>query len=179
MKYFGIYNNSGDVQTALAEFALAKPYVAIVSGALDYNTLEPQSANYIGVWSDDGQGTYTFQVLDGESFELGDVEIATSELYFNGDLTNMVFLLNRYFDDGFGGDCWKMTIYPVEGDYSDGVEYTFYGADTWEVQELLTEQDGSDYVYVDFDGSDTFTFRSNAHTPLSLNTINPEAPVGE
>lgn len=38
MKYFGIYANSGDVQTALAESALAKPYVAIVSGALDYDS---------------------------------------------------------------------------------------------------------------------------------------------
>ena len=61
-KYFGIYSNSGAVQTALDESALTNPYVALVSGALDYNTLEPASP-YIGEWSDDGEGTYQFTVM--------------------------------------------------------------------------------------------------------------------
>ena len=177
MKHFGIFNNSGDVQTAINESALTNPYVALVSGALDYNSIQPVGPSYIGVWSDNGAGTYTFQILDAQSFSLGDVEIATSELYFNGDLTNMRFDL-LYDEDGAG---WRMNIYPVEGDQSDGVDYAFYGEDSWEVQALATEQDSSDFIYANFDGSDTFTFGSHGAyaAPLSLNTINPEPPVGE
>ena len=177
MKYFGIYANSGDVQTALAESALAKPYVALVSGALDYNSIQPQSANYIGEWSDDGQGNYTFQILDVEGFELGNVGIATSELYFNGDLSEMTFELLRHYDDGQGFDVWHMYIYP-ESSFSDGLDYEFLGEDnwTWTVDELKTSSAGdSDCLSVYFNGTDTFTF-SDSSAPLSLNTINPEYP---
>lgn len=41
IEHFGIYTNSGDVQTALDLETLVNPYVALVSGALDYNSLEP------------------------------------------------------------------------------------------------------------------------------------------
>ena len=39
MNYFGIYANSGEVETALIEETLNKPYVAIVSGVLDYDSV--------------------------------------------------------------------------------------------------------------------------------------------
>ena len=61
-KYFGIFSNSGDVQTALNESALTKPYVAIVSGVLDYNTVgNEEPASYIGEWTDYGLGQYDFE----------------------------------------------------------------------------------------------------------------------
>ena len=178
MKHFGIYASSGDVQTALNESALTNPYVALVSGALDYNTITPAS-NYIGEWSDDGQGVYTFQILDAESFTLGDIEIATSELYFNGDLTNMLFFLNAYdVNDGLG---FKMCIYPEGGDSSDGVENEFTGADSWAIQEIRAGSGGqaSDGLAISFDGAGTFTFEDYSGGVLSINTINPEAPAGE
>ena len=181
MKYFGIYNNSGDVQTALNEETLVNPYVALVSGALDYNSIQPQSANYIGEWSYNGEDTYTFQVLD-DTYEYweGGVGIATSELYFNGDLSHMTFELERHYDDGQGFDVWHMYIYP-ESSFSDGVDYEFLGEDnyTWTVDELKTSSAGdSDCLSVYFNGTDTFTF-SDSSAPLSLNTINPEYPEGE
>lgn len=40
-KYFGIYESSEDIQNALNEGDILKPYVALVDGSLDYNTLEP------------------------------------------------------------------------------------------------------------------------------------------
>ena len=80
MKYFGIYNNSGDVQTALAEFALAKPYVAIVSGALDYDSQRaPRTAPYIV----DSLGN-EYEGIDNEyywSFEFTKPLSATFTLY--------------------------------------------------------------------------------------------------
>lgn len=41
MNYFGIYANSGELETALVEETLNKPYVAIVSGVLDYDSVIP------------------------------------------------------------------------------------------------------------------------------------------
>lgn len=38
-KYLGIYSTSGDVQTAIENEELKKPYVAIVNGELDYNSI--------------------------------------------------------------------------------------------------------------------------------------------
>lgn len=38
MNYFGIYNTSGDVKTALSEGTLNKPYVAIVGDEIDYDS---------------------------------------------------------------------------------------------------------------------------------------------
>lgn len=174
MKHIAIFNNSGDVQTALNEETIVNPYVALVSGALDYNSIQPYEPSYIGVWSDDGEGTYTFQILDAESFSLGTVKIATSELYFNGDLTNMQFWLTSYENDGWE---WQMIINPVEGDASERPEHMFYGAETWHITELVTDTASSDGIQVVYDGVDSFIFSSRAAgAPLSLNTINPGYP---
>lgn len=54
-KYLGIYSTSGDVQTAINNGELNKPYVAIVSGNLDYNTVENQP--------DYSQIPLTFEIL--------------------------------------------------------------------------------------------------------------------
>ena len=51
IEHFGIYANSGDVQTALNEEALVKPYVAKVGSDIDYNTL---SINGVYVVDSDG-----------------------------------------------------------------------------------------------------------------------------
>lgn len=47
MKHIAIFNNSGDVRTALDEQTLLKPYVALVSGSLDYNSVEPTPECYV------------------------------------------------------------------------------------------------------------------------------------
>ena len=62
MKHFGIYANSGDVNTALVEESLVKPYVALVSGALDYNTQEAEV--------DYSQMPLTLEFLESGTIEL-------------------------------------------------------------------------------------------------------------
>ena len=175
MKYFGIFNNSGDVQTALNESALTKPYVALVSGVLDYNTVQPQSPNYIGEWSDDGEGNYTFQVTDINYSFWGDwVKVATSQLYYNGDLANIEFYLQRIGDDD--EDYYWMAKYQVEdGEDSDSEEYELQLGDMWEINALMTQQGGSDCVSITNTETNDFVFCSNGEesAPLSLNTINP------
>lgn len=47
MKHIAIFNNSGETQTALDERTLLNPYVALVSGSLDYNSVEPTPECYV------------------------------------------------------------------------------------------------------------------------------------
>lgn len=99
MKYFGIYNNSGDVQTALAEFALAKPYVAIVSGALDYDSQRaPRTAPYIV----DSLGNEYEGIYNGENWHFNDFTkplSATFTLYSQDE--NVVTAATLYDSVGY------------------------------------------------------------------------------
>lgn len=170
MRHFGIYANSGDVQTALNEEILVNPYVSLVSGALDYNTLAP--ACYIGEWSDNSQGTYTFQILDSADAAWdGGVNIGQlTDVYFNGSQTNMDVQLQ------FDGYSWHIYLIPEGGGQSDGESYNFTEGtpDTW-VSNTMTDTGASTSpVSVDWDGTDTFVFTATQDYPLVMNTINPE-----
>lgn len=168
MKYFGIFNTSGDVQTAIAESSLTKPYVAIVSGAVDYNTVSAPS-NYMGTWSDNGEGTYTFHIDETLGFQDNWVDIATATLY-NSEDTEGSYTIKLKYDTT--NQWWVMYFYP-----DDGRTHEFEMSDTWGTS--LTVQTGvsdSD-VQVEFDGDYTFAFyTSSSDYPLTLTTINP---VGE
>ena len=170
MKHIAIFNNSGDVQTALNEETLLNPYVAKVSGALDYNSLQP--ACYLGEWSDDGEGHYTFQINDTGA-TAWDYPVNIGQLvnvYFNGDQMNMDVTLQ------YDGYSWHMYFVPVGGNPSDGVSYSFIqdNPDTW-ASDAMTDPDGSaSPVSVDWDSEDTFVLEATPDYPLSMNTINPE-----
>ena len=77
-KYLGIYTTSGDVQTAINEGTLKKPYVALVDGVLDYNTVENQP--------DYSQIPLTFEILsDGNISWLSKFDVdVTIEYSKNG-----------------------------------------------------------------------------------------------
>lgn len=168
MKYFGIFNTSGDVQTAIAESSLTKPYVAIVSGAVDYNTVSV-SSNYMGTWSDNGEGTYTFHVDETFGFLDNWVDIATATLYTSEETEGSYTIKLKY---DANSQRWTMYFYP-----DDELTYEFEMSDSWAVG--LTVQAGvSDAdVQVEFDGDYTFVFYTlSPDYPLTLTTINP---VGE
>ena len=59
MKHIGIFSTSGDVQTAIENGTLLNPYVAEVSGALDYNTVEPTPATPV-IYVQDSSGNQYF-----------------------------------------------------------------------------------------------------------------------
>lgn len=66
MRHFGIYANSGDVQTAIDNGTLLNPYVAEVSGALDYNTVIPTPATPVFfVLDSEGNYYYPQEVTEG------------------------------------------------------------------------------------------------------------------
>lgn len=84
IEHFGIYANSGDVQTALNEETLVKPYVAKVGDDIDYNTLSIK-----GVYVVDSDGNKYQPVYDGGNawtfqFEM-DIN-ASLTLYHDGNV---------------------------------------------------------------------------------------------
>ena len=172
MKHIAIFNNSGDVQTALNEETILNPYVALVSGALDYNSLQPVQPCYLGEWSDDGAGHYTFQINDtGATAWENTTNIGQLvNVYFNGDQIDMDVILQ------YDGYSWSINFVPVGRDPSDGQLYSFIqdNPDTW-TSDAMTDPDGSaSPVTVVWNGEDTFVFEATPDYPLSMNTINPE-----
>lgn len=76
MKHIGIFSNSGDVQTAIEQETLLNPYVALVSGVVDFNSVKPAGPP-MGTWSV-ADGVYTFTILETDtSYWDNPVQIAT------------------------------------------------------------------------------------------------------
>lgn len=175
MKHFGIYTNSGDVQTALNEETLINPYVAKVSGSLDYNSIQPVGPCYLGEWSDDGAGNYTFQILDAEATAWSDgIQIGTLlNVYFNGSDEPIDMPVKMTFD----GSRWNVEY--VEPNESSNLSYQFEEGvqDNWTCDEVMTDPNSSTaQIQVEWDGVDTFVFFQSApdEPDLSMNTVNPE-----
>lgn len=177
MKHIAIFNNSGDVQTAIENEALLNPYVAKVSGALDYNTLQPAQPCYIGEWSDDGQGHYTFQILDtGDTAWTNGVSIGQlMGVYFNGDQLDMDVKLTSPLSEP---NSWTLS-FEGAGDPSESPLYEFHegSQETWDCIDVMTDGDSSTAsVHVEYNGTDTFEFYQMAQDApaLTMDTINPE-----
>lgn len=115
MKHFGIYANSGDVNTALVEESLVKPYVALVSGALDYNTQEaavdysqmPLTLEFLEdgtITFSDAFSPFKYSVNDGEwvTVEVDEETGATVELSVSSGDTVALIATDNFTKD-YGG----------------------------------------------------------------------------
>ena len=159
MKHIAIFNNSGDVQTALNEETLLNPYVALVSGALDYNSLQPVQPCYLGEWSTGtsfGKTVYTFQILDddmGKWMHERTISIIPNA-YFDGHLTNVNIILAAPASN------WVMSISTADG--SEPEQHEFYAAGEWVTQHTVLVPDKSyGGIKVNLGGNNTFTFRAD------------------
>ena len=85
LRHFGIYSNSGQVETAVENETLIKPYVAKVSGALDYNSYEEHVDS---AWVVDSAGnTYSGTPISNYfQFDFYKPTGATWTLYYNGQV---------------------------------------------------------------------------------------------
>lgn len=95
MKHIGIFANSGAVATAIENELLLNPYVAMVSGVLDYNSVQPTPpapvipSEGLAVLTSDG---YVYVPNEGDSDEYGGmVEFtkpydSTFTVYWNGQI---------------------------------------------------------------------------------------------
>ena len=91
MRHFGIYANSGDVQTAISAETLVNPYVALVSGALDYNSVVPAGPDTgvgLTIITSDGS-VFTGDTEDGGmsyGVEFEKPYDSTFTVYFDGEV---------------------------------------------------------------------------------------------
>lgn len=179
MKHIGIFSTSGDVQTAIYNGTLLNPYVAEVSGALDYNTVEPAPAT-MGTWSDDGQGVYTFQITEtGDTYWEQPVKIGVlNDVYMDGNQDSPDVMLSFSILDKWHIElASNIASSPVEHDFTDSV------SDIWLEEGVVTDpNESSASLEVSWDGVDTFVFQRNSSASgpaLSMTTINPDYPAGE
>ena len=185
INHIGKYNDAQAIQDALDAEMLANPYVAMTSaGTIDYNSLQPTppAPSTMGVWSDDGQGVYTFQITEtGTTYWENPVNIGSLDgVYFQGMLMDMDVVISWDPENGW----WHMEL--QEANLSENPGYEFLpgdAADTWYQEGVLTEPDSSNaYLQVYWDGVDTFVFQrytDGSGPAISMTTINPEYPVGE
>ena len=186
INHIGKYNDAQAIQDALDAGQIANPYVAMTSaGTLDYNSLQPTppAPATMGVWSDDGQGVYTFQVLDAEAIG----QISQTDNVPIGNL-NMVYYQGTQIDvnvelayDGFS--TWYVYFMSLGSGELDRVSFQEGTPITLSLDSFATGQDASsDYLQVDWDGVDTFVFQRNPEgsgPSISMTTIDPPYPAGE
>ena len=177
IRHFGIYANSSDLQAAYNYGDIINPYVALVGGELDYNSLQPC---YLGEWSDDGAGHYTFQILDDEaSAWYSPVVIGTLlNVYFNGSNEPIDMPVRMQFD----GSYWNVTYVEPEESSNPSHQFEEGVPDNWTCDAVMTDPNSSTaQVQVEWDGVDTFVFFQGApdEPDLYMNTINPECPTVE
>lgn len=175
INHIGIYGDAAAIQAALNEGSLANPYVAVKddTGEVDYNTLTPEEPCYLGEWSDNGAGTYTFQILEsGDTAWNNAVNIGTlNGVYSDGNHDD----LDIKFNYNQGSGTWHMVFFSEiasntpEYDFEEGV------TDAWESGVMTDPNDSDAVISVDWDGTDTFVFNTSGDLhPLSMTTINPE-----
>lgn len=90
MRHFGIYANSGDVQTAISAGTLVNPYVALVSGALDYNSVAPAGPDTgvgLTIITSDGS-VFSGYTEDGTTYDVSFEKPydSTFTVYYNGEV---------------------------------------------------------------------------------------------
>ena len=179
MKHIAIFNNSGETQTALNEETLLNPYVALVSGSLDYNSIQPVGPCYLGEWSNDGAGHYTFHINDtGDTawVSVYGVQIGTLlDVYFNGSHEAIDMPVKMTFDGSL--NCWNVTYVEPEQSSSPSHQFEEEVQDNWVCDEVMTNYDSSTaQIQVEWNGVDTFVFFQGVpdEPALSMSTINPE-----
>ena len=164
MKHIAIFDNMEDVQTALNEEVLVKPYVALVDGALDYNTAEPAPTT-MGTWTGKSfQVTETDTTYWEQSVKIG----VLNDVYIDGNQDSPdVILSYPSMDNGWHMEfASQIASNPVDHNFSEN-EYH------WESGAMTDPNEPNSAIYVDFDGTDTFTFTI---ADGFLATINPEYP---
>lgn len=187
MKYFGKYTTSGDVQTALDASAITNPYVALVGGNLDYNTLTPTppAPQTMGVWS---ENTNSFTILENdyqtywyeppvyigkfngvyfmEGEEQSEPQPINMDLYlcYNGDALSFTL---RDENDPYRFDT-TLNMFDVGVTASDYFEHTY-----------IDWAESNSNIQVEWDGVDTFTFSGGIYGTLSVTKHNPEYPSAE
>lgn len=163
MKHFGIFNTSGELETAISQSAITEPYVVMVSGDVYYNTVG--ETGMTGCWIEDSQGNTYSGTLESNYyvFVFYKPTGATWTLYYNGQVvTASSFHAEKTFyceQDHPGGvdiaEVVQETGYTVEDisigigdswtDSAVNIQLTFVPS-SMEVSCALDGEDCQDYV---------------------------------
>jgi hypothetical protein len=105
MKHFGIFNTSGEVETAISQSAITEPYVVMVSGDVYYNTVG--ETGMTGCWVEDSQGNIYSGVPTGNSYDFPyDIPYgATWTLYENGHVVTATSYYMELHEDCLASYC--------------------------------------------------------------------------
>ena len=117
MNHLGIFNTSGDVQTALNEETLVKPYVAKIGSNIDFNTLSVK-----GVYIVDSDGNKYQPTNEEENQYIFQFEIdinASWTLYHDGNVVtaNTGSISWFYTPEGIQFDSISFSNTPVANIY--------------------------------------------------------------
>jgi hypothetical protein len=119
MKHFGIFNTSGEVETAISQSAITEPYVVMVSGDVFYNSVGAETG-MTGCWIEDSQGNiYSgIPVNNAYSFEYDKPIEETWTLYADGHVVTASSYYMELHEDCEGQwqtvDVVEDNGYPVE-----------------------------------------------------------------
>lgn len=175
MRHLGIFNNSGDVRTAIDQETLFNPYVAMVGGVLDYNSVVPTPpVQYMGTWSVNA-GVYTFTIAETDpSYWADPVKI--------GEVAG-------YDADSDPADIktWSIAL-KYDGEW--GLEYGYpglsetktsypYNSDTLDIWISSDTTSDAPRINTQLDSANVFSLESSNSAAVTLNmtTIDPVYPV--
>lgn len=186
MEYINKYADAQGIQDALDAGTLGNPYVVLNedTGELDFNTLTPSGPEpeYMGYWSDDGEGNYTFQITEtADTSYFNDTYIGTINSIEYAGTTDDAEILLTPTQPGDADTDWDMKIHQENG--SETIVETFWYAETrlWDDSGFMVDSgDSNSALQVYWDGYGTFTINSgSSENPLSISTSDPEYPEGE
>lgn len=177
-KYINTFSTSGDVQTALNNGTLEKPYLALVGGSvIDYNSLSAASQS-IATWNDVyGDHTVYTLTLNDSSPSLWEnaVKIGTLDCWYAPESITIHGNIDIYlmYDSN-----WYFYFY-TQGESPISVDSFEEVGETEHISIREEEYGGSDWLPVkvshDGDEPNIFTFYNDESQPMSLTTINPTA----
>ena len=155
---------------------------------LDITTYDPeQGPQLMGLWSDDGAGTYHLEYLADPTMGYWDNWAVIGTLigvYYNGakvDMTVELMYDDTYIDQYQNEGAWVVRLSDGEG---GDEEHTFgiYSSEEWSISSVDTENGASDSnVEINWSENGFFEFYTNplSSVPLSMSTQNPEYQAPE
>lgn len=161
-----------EIQDALNNGTLAQPYVVLASGGtLYYNEVTTPAPQTMGVWSDDGEGTYTFKINDTDYTNWSnEVNIGTLvDVFYERDADMNIKL------SAPSSGSWHLEFYDPEVTLNPSYDFTVGVPETWENMGVMVDSsDSHSGVVVSWDGVDTFTFSDGSQdATLEITTIDP------
>lgn len=177
IKYIDKFETAEDVQTALDNGELNKPYVAKVGDALDFNSMTPTTP-VLGEWRyDEVEHIYGFYLNEQDpSYWVEPTLIATilNAVCIGNEVQARVWL-------SFDVDSWVVRIDAEEGsDYEEFSVGTDEG-DTFETSTFAlgtSETSTTVPIQVEIEGGNYIMLKSteNESVVIEMDTINPEYP---